>query len=135
LFSNSRNSITGGTLNFLKIGGEKMGFVETLSAAGITATILGVFLTIYGLLNNRTLKEESSNTREILKQGFQSTREMLLRMEQGQEETRKEIAEARKEIAHTLSEARREMAEALRYLAQLIVQEGERTREAIQAKP
>jgi hypothetical protein len=101
-----------------------MSFWEAMSVGGFMATILGVFLTAYAIINNRTLKAESSNTREILKEGFQSTREMLLRIEQGQEE-----------IAHALSEARREMAEALRYLAQLIVQEGARTREAIQAKP
>jgi hypothetical protein len=88
-----------------------------MSVGGFMATILGVFLTVYALINNRTLKAESSNTREILREGFQSTKEILLRIEQGQEE------------------ARREMAEAIRYLAQLLVQEGARTREAIQAKP
>jgi hypothetical protein len=43
-----------------------MGFWEALGQVSVTATILGVFLTIYGLINNRTLKEESRNTREIL---------------------------------------------------------------------
>ena len=83
-----------------------MGFWEALGQVGVTATILGVFLTIYGLINNRTLKEESRNTREILS-----------RIEQGQ------------------SEARKEMAEAIKYLAQLIVAEAEKTREDIKAKP
>lgn len=83
-----------------------MGFWEALGQVSVTATILGVFLTIYGLINNRTLKEESRNTREILS-----------RIEQGQ------------------SEARKEMAEAIKYLAQLIVAAAEKTREDIKAKP
>lgn len=83
-----------------------MGFWEALGQVSVTATILGVFLTIYGLINNRTLKEESRNTREILS-----------RIEQGQ------------------SEARKEMAEAIKYLAQLLVAETEKTREDIKAKP
>jgi hypothetical protein len=91
----------------------KMGFWETLGQVSVTATILGVFLTIFGLINNRTLKEESRNTREILG-----------KIEQGQSEARKETAEARKE-----------MAEAIKYLGQLIVAEAERTREAIKVKP
>jgi hypothetical protein len=90
-----------------------MGFWEALGQVSVTATILGVFLTIYGLINNRTLKEESRNTREILS-----------RIEQGQSEARKEMAEARKE-----------MAEAIKYLAQLIVAEAEKTREDVKAKP
>jgi hypothetical protein len=48
-----------------------------------------------------------------------SMRELLERMERGQEEARREVGEAR-----------REMARALEHLAQLIVQEGERTRQA-----
>ncbi|MBI4530933.1 MAG: hypothetical protein HY709_05360 [Candidatus Latescibacteria bacterium] len=75
------------------------------------ATILGVFLTIYALINSKTLKEESAHTREI-----------LARIEQGQAEARKEMAEARKE-----------MAEALKYIAQLIVSEAEKTRQVVQA--
>ena len=73
---------------------------------GTMATILGVFIAIYGMINNRTLKEEARGLREI-----------LLRIEQGQ------------------NEARREMAEAIKRLGELIVLEGERTREAVRAKP
>lgn len=82
-----------------------MSFWEALILAGLVATIMGVFLTIYAIINNKTLKEVSGNTREI-----------LLRIEQGQ------------------NEARKEMAEAIKYLAQLIGLEAEKTREAIRAK-
>jgi hypothetical protein len=79
-------------------------FWEILALGGTMATVLGVFLTIYGIINNRTLKEESRATREILS-----------RIEQGQ------------------SEARKEMAETLRYLADLVRQEGDKTRQTIRA--
>lgn len=74
-----------------------------------------------------------------MKQSHQDTMEVLMRIEIGQEETRKEVAEARKEIAEimantrkeiadTMAEARKEMAEAIKYLGNLIVSEGEKTR-------
>jgi hypothetical protein len=47
-------------------GGANMGIWEWLTVFGFTAAILGVFLTIYGMINNKTLKEESRLTREIL---------------------------------------------------------------------
>jgi hypothetical protein len=46
------------------------------------ATILGVFLTISGVINNRTLKEE-----------FRLTREMLDRMDRGHQEATKYVAD------------------------------------------
>ncbi|MFH1648454.1 MAG: hypothetical protein ABIA11_01820 [Patescibacteria group bacterium] len=81
-----------------------MSFWELLALVGVMATILGVFLTIYAVINNKTLKEESRGIREILS-----------RIEQGQ------------------TEARKEMAEAIKFIAQLIKTEGEKTREAIKA--
>ena len=104
-----------------------MSFWELLALVSAMATILGVFLTVYGVLNNRTLKQESANTIEIIKEGFANTREILSRMEQGQEEARKEVTEVRKEVA----EARKEMAEAIKYLGDLVRIEGEKTRQAI----
>ena len=88
-----------------------MSFWELLALVSAMATILGAFLAVYALINNRTLKSE-----------FGSTREILVRIEQGQNETRKDMAEARKE-----------MAEAIRYLADLIRAEGERTRQVVRA--
>ncbi|MBI4460766.1 MAG: hypothetical protein HY648_12005 [Acidobacteria bacterium] len=95
--------------------GIPMSFWELLGLVSAMATILGVFLTIYGFINNRTIKEESRLTREILD-----------RIERGQ-------AEARKEMAEAMAQARKEMAEAVRYLAELIHTDGERTRQAIRA--
>jgi len=79
-----------------------MNFWELVAIVSVMATILGVFLTIYAIINNRTLKEEAKSIREI-----------LAVMGQGQ------------------TEARKEMAEAVRFVAQLIRTEGEKTREAI----
>jgi len=93
-----------------------MTFWEALTVAGLITTIMGVFFTICGILNNRTLKEESRHTREI-----------LIRIEQGQEETRREIAQM-------MSEARKEMTEAIKYLADLIRVESQATREMIQGR-
>ena len=93
-----------------------MSFWEALALVGTMATILGVFMTIYGIINNRTLKEEARNIREILLSESKNTKEILLRIEQGQ------------------NHARSEMAEAIRYVADLVRVEGEKTREAVRAK-
>lgn len=93
-----------------------MSFLELLGLAGTMVTVMGVFLTYYGLINNRTIKEESRATREI-----------LLRIEQGQAEARKEARETLFRIEEGQSQARTEMAEAIRYLADLIrVESGRR---------
>jgi hypothetical protein len=94
-----------------------MSFWELLALGSVIATVLGVFVTLYGMINNRTLKEESKITREMIRQEFGGTRELLSKIEQGQ------------------SEARKEMAEALRYLADLIRLESETSRELIKSKP
>ncbi|HIC92541.1 MAG TPA: hypothetical protein EYP21_10925 [Syntrophaceae bacterium] len=78
---------------------------DLIAITGTSATVLGVFLTFYALINNRILRRES-----------QATREILDRIDRGQQE------------------ARREMAEALKRIAELIVAEGERTRIAISGK-
>ena len=95
-----------------------MGFWELFALVFSMATIMGVFLTVYGVINNHLLKEESAHTREILARMEQGQQ----RMEQGQQNVQKEVAEAR-----------REMAEAIRYLADLVRIEGERTRQAVRA--
>ncbi|MBI4479925.1 MAG: hypothetical protein HY651_07865 [Acidobacteria bacterium] len=82
-----------------------MSFWEAVALVGTMATILGVFITIYGLINNRVLKAEAAGIREI-----------LLRVESGQKE------------------ARQEMAEAIRHLGDLIKLDGEKTRETVRAK-
>jgi len=90
-----------------------MSLWEAMALVGTMATILGVFITVYGIINNRVLKAEAKSLREI-----------LLRIEQGQNDARQ-----------VANETRREMAEAIQRLGQLIVVEGEKTREAVRAKP
>jgi hypothetical protein len=86
---------------------------------GLAITLLAGVLTYLAWRNGQWMK-----------QAHQDTIEVLLRIEKGQEEVGKEAAEARKEAA----EARKEMAEAIRHLADLIVAEGERTRQAIPSR-
>jgi alcohol dehydrogenase class IV len=99
-----------------------MSFGQLLGVVSAMATILGVFLTIHGVINNRTLKQE-----------FRTTREILGKIDQGQQEARKETAEAIGKMDRGQQEARKEMAEAIRYLADLIRAEGERTRQAVRS--
>jgi predicted amino acid-binding ACT domain protein len=117
-----------------------MTFWELLALVSVMAAILGVFLTLFALINNKTLRAESRNTQEIIeaesrntqeiiKAESRSVREILGRIDQGQNEMRREMAEARREMA----EARREMAEAITFLGQLIVLESEKTRQAIKS--
>ncbi|MEW6096092.1 MAG: hypothetical protein AB1567_06165 [bacterium] len=84
-----------------------MNFWEALVLVGTAATILGVFLAIYGVVNNKTLKHETKLTRETLAKTMAEesrlTREMI------------------KETIEYLA----------KYLGDLIVAEGERTRLAI----
>ena len=100
-----------------------MSYLEAIGLVGTMATILGAFLAIYAIINNRTLKGESKATRDI-----------LVRMEQGQEAQASAARNILERIERGQEEARKEMARALERLSQLIVQEGERTRQAITAK-
>ncbi len=93
-----------------------MGIWDLITITGTSATVLGVFLTFYALINNRILRKESQATREMIERQGQATREMLARVDRGQQE------------------ARREMAEALKRIAELIVTEGERTKEAVSSR-
>ena len=75
-----------------------MSLGELIAVAGTMASVLGVFLAISIAINNKTRREESQHTREI-----------LARIEQGQNEARKAMAEARSKMAAV----RREIAEAI----------------------
>jgi len=54
-----------------------MSFWEIITLGGTMATILGLFLTVYALINNKTLKEESRLTREGIKEESRLTREEI----------------------------------------------------------
>ena len=94
-----------------------MSFWELLALSSAVATIMVVFLTIYALINNKTLKEESKLTRETLQklitEESRLTREMLERMTERTE----------KMIERTTEK-----------LGELIVSEGQKTRELIRKK-
>jgi len=95
-----------------------MSFLELIGLVAAWATILGVFLTYYGIRNNKILKEESKGIRDILIK----ISEGQIKISEGQEETRREMAEAFKKMDNTLRE-----------IANLIVSESEKTRQAIKA--
>lgn len=78
-------------------------FWESMTLVGTAATILGVFLTVYATINNKTLKKESKLTRESIAEESKLTREMI------------------KETIDYLG----------KYLGDLIVAEGNRTRAVI----
>ncbi len=80
-----------------------MNLWEALALVGTAATILGVFLTIYGVVNNKTLKQETKLTRETIAEETKLTREMI------------------KETTEYLG----------KYLGDLIVADGNRTRLAM----
>lgn len=82
-----------------------MTFMENLALVGTAATILGVFLTVYAIINNKTFKKESKLTREALEKKSSLTREMI-----------KETTEY-----------------VVKYLGDLIAAEGGRTRKAIES--
>ncbi len=95
----------------------RMSFWELLALSSAVATIMVVFLTIYALINNKTLKEESKLTRETLQklitEESRLTREMIERMTERTE----------KMIERTTEK-----------LGELIVSEGQKTRELIRKK-
>ena len=79
-----------------------MGFWELLALVSAMATILGVFLTLYAFINNRTLKEEARLTRELINR-------MEENMNKGTQESKK----------------------LLEKITELIVADGQKTRQAI----
>ena len=120
------------------------------------ASILGVFLAAHARYNNRLVKEEARHAQEILtriEQGQQETRkevaeartemaEAFRRIEEGQSAARREMAEAFRKMDETLrrmDETLRRMdeghRETIKYLADLIRSEGEKTRQAIRGTP
>ena len=78
-------------------------FWESMTLVGTAATILGVFFTVQTMINNKILKKESRLTREAITEESKLTREMI------------------KETVDYLG----------KYLGDLIVAEGNRTRVAI----
>ncbi|MEW5767377.1 MAG: hypothetical protein AB1797_07080, partial [bacterium] len=95
-----------------------MSFIEALSLVGVAATILGVFVTVYAIINNKTLKKESKLTRETLGEALE--RESKLTREALEKQsilTREMIQQTNQYLA--------------KYLGDLIVAQRERTHQAV----
>ncbi|MEW6679886.1 MAG: hypothetical protein AB1297_02535 [bacterium] len=115
-----------------------MAFWQLLTLVGTMATILGVSLAIYALINNKTLKTEERLTREEIRLSREEmkteaslTREMIAKMEEGIKETLREIAQMTQMIAVGQKEMTQMIALGQKEIAHLIVAEGERTRREI----
>ncbi len=87
-----------------------MSFIEALALVGTASTILGIFLTAYGIINNKTLKKESRLTREEIKA------------------IREAIGEEVKVTRETVTKM---IQETTKYLADLIVAQGGKVRTEI----
>ncbi|MEW6608271.1 MAG: hypothetical protein AB1414_12655 [bacterium] len=87
-----------------------MNLWEALALVGTAATILGIFLTVYGVVNNKTLKNETKLTRETIVEESKLTREAI-----------KEEGKLTREM----------IKETTEYLGKLIVADGDRTRWAM----
>jgi hypothetical protein len=100
-----------------------MNIWEWLTVFGFTATILGAFLTVYGMINNRTLKAEAKGIRDILD-----------KIEDGQIKAFSKMDDTHRKMDNTLSkidDTQRYIIGVIKETQRLIVAEGEKTREAI----
>ncbi len=129
-----------------------MSFYEILTFGGVMTTILGVFLTLYAIINNRTLKAEAKNINELINEFRREHQETMRMMSANLDEFRREhqktmqiLSENLKESRERLDEFRREHSEKMdgfrksheemiKYIADLIVANGERTRQEIRRK-
>ena len=90
-----------------------MNFLQILAIVGTAATILGVFLTGYAVINNKTLKEESRLTREAIAKSEETIAKSIAG---SQEVIAKSIVESKETIAKIIQET-------AKYLGDLIVSE------------
>lgn len=129
-----------------------MSFYEILTLGGVMSTILGIFLTLYAVINNKTLKAEARNTNELITQFRKEHQETMRVMLENLEDFRKEHRETMQIMLENLEEFRREHRETMRimsekidefrksheetirYIANLIVTDGERTRQQIKKR-
>ncbi len=95
-----------------------LSFWEILALIGTASTILGVFLALYAMINNKTLKKESRLTREVLTETI--AEESKLTREAMAEEsklTRETIAEESKLTREVIGKM---IQETTKYLGDLI---------------
>ena len=72
-----------------------MEFWEIITLGGTMGTILGLFLTLYAIINSKALKEQSRLTRESIREESRLTREFLAeildRIDKRAEERHREV--------------------------------------------
>lgn len=116
------------------------------------ATILGIFLTLYAIINNRTLKAEARNIIELISEFRREHQENIKIMTERLDEFRREhqktmqvlgenlkesrerLDEFRREHREKMDEFRKSHEEMIKYIADLIVANGERTRQEIRRR-
>lgn len=93
-----------------------MTLFEWMTFGGTMATVLGIFVGFCAMINNRVIKSEMAANRMLLE-----------KIEQGQER----IALGQEKIAMGQEDFKKSFTEAMKYLGDLIVADGERTRRVI----
>ena len=93
-----------------------MSFYEILTLGGVMATILGIFLTLYAIINNKTLKAEARNTNELINQFRKEHHETVRIMSGNLDEFRKEHRETMRVMLENLEEFRKEHRETMRIM-------------------
>ncbi|CUU05444.1 hypothetical protein JGI3_01127 [Candidatus Kryptobacter tengchongensis] len=95
-----------------------MSFYDVLALGGVMATILGLFLTLYAIINNRTLKAEARNINELISQFRKEHHETMQIMSGNLDEFRREHRETMQVMSEKLDEFRREHRETMRIMSE-----------------
>jgi vacuolar-type H+-ATPase subunit H len=101
-------------------------FYEVLTLGGVMATILGVFLTLYAIINNRTLKAEARNIIELISEFRREHQENIKIMTERLDEFRREHQETIKIMTANLDEFRREHQKTMQFLGENLKESRER---------
>ena len=104
---------------------------------GVAITVLAAILTYQAWNNGRWMKQTSRDTQNWMKQAHNDTQELIKQTHQDMQSLVKQGHQGTLEILARIEkgqqEARKEMAEAIKYLADLIVSEGNKTRQALKS--
>jgi peroxiredoxin family protein len=103
-------------------------FWQAMALISTAATILGVFLAVYGMINNKTLKKESALTREAIQSNMEAiksearlTREMIQSENRSTREMIQSENRSTREMIQSEDRSTREMIrETTKYIADLI---------------
>ena len=98
-----------------------MTFWEILTLDGVIATILGIFIVIYAILNNKTVKENTRIIISKLDEGFR-------RMDENFQKVITKLDEGFRRIHEDIKEMRKEQIRGFKIIALLIVEEDKEKR-------